>query len=392
VIAVTPVECLVLERSAFQSLIGDGINDALDLASWRHNRGNDEELAKASEEVDYANAASTDFAFQDLKVMRTVGVGTFGRVKLVQHLPSGMVAALKCVSKTTLLKTKQVQNIMNERNFLYACGKCPFVMGLYQTFNLPNEVFMLSELVQGGELWSYIYERTSGTIPRNSVGGFAMPAVKFYAANILLAFQYLHQKGIMYRDLKPENLLIGQDGYLKLIDFGFAKKLPCSKNGVLQTKTYTLCGTPEYLAPEVVLSKGYDWAVDCWSFGCILYELYLGRTPFAAEFTTKIFQNIVSCEKTLKFHPGMDPQHVELIKRLLIPNPALRMGNLNGGLKDVMEHNFFSSVDFEKLNSMSTNPPYIPAVIDNLDVSNYDTYDEVQVEPYTGDQNAFALF
>ena len=182
---------------------------------------------------------------------------------------------------------------MNEKNLLFECSSSPFVLGLLQTFNHPDQILMLMEFIQGGELWSYIYEKTN-TVARNAAGGFEMSAVKFYAANVILAFRHLHKKGIAYRDLKPENLLLDSNGYVKVIDFGFAKKFPYLKGGDRMEKTYTLCGTPEYLAPEIVMSKGYDKCVDYWAYGCFVYELYLSRTPFQADYTTKIFQNIGS--------------------------------------------------------------------------------------------------
>ena len=134
--------------------------------------------------------------------MRTIGTGTFGRVKLVQH-NSGKVCALKCMKKSEIISSHQEKNIMNEKNLLFECATCPFILALLQTYNQPNQIMMLMEFIQGGELWSYIYEKTN-TVKRNTAGGFEMSAVKFYAANVILAFRHMHKKGIAYRDLKPE--------------------------------------------------------------------------------------------------------------------------------------------------------------------------------------------
>jgi cGMP-dependent protein kinase len=195
VIAVATVECLVLERSAFQSLLSEVHDDMKDVMSKRTEVEQVPEIPPAG--------PVTNYNFTDLRVMRTIGTGTFGRVKLVQHTLSGKVCALKCMKKTEIVSSHQERNIMNEKNLLFECSSCPFVLGLLQTYNQPNEIMMLMEFIQGGELWTYIYEKTDA-LKRNNSGGFEMPAVKFYAANVLLAFRHLHKKGIGYRDLKPE--------------------------------------------------------------------------------------------------------------------------------------------------------------------------------------------
>jgi len=178
-----------------------------------------------------------------------------------------------------------------------------------------------------------------------------------------------------------------------MIDFGFAKRLPFMKNGQKQDKTYTLCGTPEYLAPEIVMSKGYDKSVDYWALGCLIYELYLSRTPFQADFATKIFQNIVAAEKNLVFPPKMEPQHVALCKKLLTVNPAFRLGNLSGGVDDIMRDPFFSTMDWDALNNRTIQSPYKPPIKNNLDSSNFDEYDEEDGIPeYTGTQEHFKEF
>lgn len=384
VVAVGNVECLVLERTSFQSLLTEVHDDMKDVINTRNDI--------APEAPSKVSAPVTDFKFEDLRIMRTIGTGTFGRVKLVQHQLSGRVCALKCMKKTEIVASHQEKNIMNEKNLLFECSSCPFVLALLQTYNQPSQIMMLMEFVQGGEMWSYIYEKAN-TVKRNTAGGFEMSVVKFYAANVLLAFRHLHKKNIAYRDLKPENLLLDSQGYVKMIDFGFAKKFPYTKNGTKMDKTYTLCGTPEYLAPEIVMSKGYDKCVDYWAYGCFVYELYLARTPFQAAYTTKIFQNIVASEKCLAFPARMDPQHVALIKKLLNPNPAFRLGNVSGGVDDILRDPFFSSIDWNGLGEKTVTAPYMPQVNDTLDASNFDTYEEEDVIPtYTGSQDAFVAF
>jgi cGMP-dependent protein kinase len=297
------------------------------------------------------------------------------------------------MNKADVLESHQEKNIMTEKDLLFECSASIFILQLLQTFNGPNQIMMLMEFIQGGELWSYIYEKLD-TVNRNKMGGFDMPAVKFYAASVIQGFKHMHQKNIAYRDLKPENILIDSNGYVKIIDFGFAKKIPnVGADGVNHDKTYTLCGTPEYLAPEIVMSKGYDKGVDYWAFGCLTYELWLAKTPFQADYTTKIFQNIVASDKNLSFPPGMDPTHVALCRKLLTANPAFRLGSLSGGINDIINDPFFGDFDWESLKSGKMKSPYSPPVKDAMDTSNFDEYEE-EVDPsiYTGSQSIFAGF
>jgi serine/threonine protein kinase len=394
VIACGPVECLVLERSSFQTLLTDVQDDLVSEITKRENSAKSASAeADAAKEEEEANlAARTNFAYEELQIMRTIGTGTFGRVKMVQHIATGQVCALKYMNKSEVVASHQERNIMAEKNLLFECAASPFILRLLQTYNTPNQIMMLMEFVQGGELWSYIYEKTN-TVPRSQAGGFEMPAVKFFAANVILAFQHIHNKNIAYRDLKPENLLIDGRGYVKMIDFGFAKKFPYVKNNQKFDKTFTLCGTPEYLAPEIVMSKGYDKGVDYWALGCLIYELYLARTPFQADYTTKIFQNIIAAEKVLSFPRGMDPQHVALIKKLLSFNPAFRLGTLSGGIDDIIRDPFFSTVDWEAIKKQEVPAPYVPPISGGLDSSNFDDYEEEEAIPeYTGSQGHFELF
>lgn len=395
IIAVGAVECLVLERSSFTSLLND-VQD--DIAGEMYKRQEDAERhshSHASEKTarhEPARGPKTNYAFKDLHVMRTIGTGTFGRVKMVQHKPTGQVCALKCMNKHDVCESHQEKNIMNEKNLLFECSQSVFVLQLLQTYSTPNQIMMLMEFIQGGELWSYIYEKTN-TVARNPLGGFEMSAVKFYIGNVIMAFKHVHDRGIAYRDLKPENLLVDHLGYVKMIDFGFAKKLPHNHKGQMVDKTYTLCGTPEYLAPEIVMSKGYDKSVDYWALGCLLYELLMGKTPFAADYTTKIFQNIVASEKVLRFPAGCDRLLADMVRRLLNPTSAVRLGNLHGGIGDLMKDPFLASYDWAALEARQIRSPYSPPVKDALDASHFDHYDEeIQPPTYHGNQALFEGF
>lgn len=172
-------------------------------------------------------------------------------------------------------------------------------------------------------------------------------------------------------------------GYLKLVDFGFAKELQERAS----YRTYTLCGTPEYLAPELVLNKGHGTAVDYWALGCLLYELLLGKTPFQSSEEPKIFEKIINASKSLRFPKTFDVEAKDLIQRLLQPNPALRLGALAGGIQDIMNHPWFSahSFDWQAMLSKSLPAPYVPPIQNSEDVLHFDVYPEThEVVPYTG--------
>jgi protein kinase A len=203
--------------------------------------------------------------FKDLKPLAVLGAGTFGRVSLVQHTKTKEVYALKALIKAEIVMHKQQSNVVQEKNVMIQSNH-PFILRLFTTFRDTTKLYMLLEFVQGGELFSVIHTNKSDGVPAAQA--------KFYGAGVLLGLAYLHSKDIAYRDMKPENCLVDKDGYPKVVDFGFAKII---KN----SKTYTLCGTPEYLAPEIVLGRGHDKSVDYWAFGILLYEMIAGYSPFS---------------------------------------------------------------------------------------------------------------
>ena len=212
---------------------------------------------------------------------------------------------------------------------------------------------------------------------------------------MISAFGYIHSLGVAYRDLKPENLLMDASGYIKIIDFGFAKHIPFTKRGKMHNKSYTLCGTPEYLSPELVLSKGHDKSADYWALGCLMYELLLGRTPFAHDNHQEVFKRILQSNRYLVFPVKVNPSVVDLIKKLLSPNPDMRYGNLEGGVDDIKEHPWYADVKFEwpRLDRRGYKAPYLPPINDPLDTSNFDPYPEDEViQPYKGSQEVFKDF
>jgi serine/threonine protein kinase len=201
----------------------------------------------------------TNPQLQDFKLIRTLGTGTFGRVYLSKLKNQERYFAMKTLKKMEVVRLKQVEHIISEKNILMQV-KHPFIVNLLCTFQDTFCVYMLEEYVVGGELFSHL----------RRAGRFSNEMTKFYACQITLALSHLHSLDIIYRDLKPENLLLDQQGNIKITDFGFAK--------VVTDRTWTLCGTPEYLAPEIIGSKGHGKAVDWWALGILIFEMLAGYT------------------------------------------------------------------------------------------------------------------
>jgi len=303
---------------------------------------------------------------KDLVKFRILGVGTFGKVWLVSHKKTGIPYALKQLSKREIIGHHQVEGVLREKNIM-ANMQHPFVVDLVATFQDERHLFMLIALVQGGELFSVIHTETRDGIPNGNS--------RFYAACILESLSHLHRRGIAYRDLKPENILIDAKGYCVLVDLGFAK--------IVSDKTYTLCGTPEYLAPEIILSKGHDSGVDYWAFGVLIYEMLVGRSPFYSYGTDQVslFKRIVQVKYA--FPPGgmvTEPAQ-DLIQRLIVRRQANRFGCLARKDMDVRDHYWFNVIDVDKLLRKKIPAPWVPKIKDALDASHFDSYRHVENEP-----------
>ncbi|KAI9204588.1 kinase-like domain-containing protein [Polychytrium aggregatum] len=303
-----------------------------------------------------------EFSLRDFEILSTLGTGSFGRVHLVQYRATGKFYAMKVMKKSQIVKLRQVEHTLNEKNILEQLD-LPFIVNMIGSFQDPVNLYFVMEYVQGGELFSYL--RRAGKFPPH--------VAQFYAAEVILAFEYIHDFDIVYRDLKPENLLLDNQGHLKITDFGFAKYVP--------DVTWTLCGTPDYLAPEIIQSKGYGKAVDWWALGILIYEMIAGHPPFFDDDHFKLYEKILACK--LRFPPNFDPNAKDLIKRLLQPDLTKRLGNLRGGSQDVKDHKWFSNIDWNMLKQRRVMAPFIPILRHEADTSNFDEYAE-DYEPYTG--------
>ena len=297
--------------------------------------------------------------YEDLDIYRVIGFGQFGKVHIVQHKYTRVVYAMKKMSKMRLCLLGQEEHVCNEESLLRAVDS-PFCVRHLKSFQDDCYLYLMLEFVQGGELFRLL----------DMDGQFPMERAKFYAANIVLALQALHEKGIVYRDLKPENILLDKNGYLKLTDFGFAKQ-------VGMERTFTVCGTLDYHAPEVIKRAGHGLQVDFWALGVLIYELIVGVTPFSGSGINdpeEIFPLILSGE--IAIPSFVDSTAADLISKLLNREPSARLGC--GGIQEIMNHPWFSDIDFDRMANRLVTAPFQPYIENVLDVQNFDEFDWVQ--------------
>mmetsp|Transcript_15644 Transcript_15644/g.27281 ORF Transcript_15644/g.27281 Transcript_15644/m.27281 type:complete len:806 (-) Transcript_15644:1313-3730(-) len=354
------VVCLTMDRKKFEKLLGP----LQKILKRELDTRDDQMVAVVKEEV---KKVEDSLKLSDLKLLKTLGTGTFGRVKFVECEKLKRTYALKILQKSQVVAYRQQQNVMNEKEILLACDH-PFILRLYRTFKDKNSLYLLLELVLGGELFTLLHIR-GGSLPD--------PDTRFYTACVVDGLEYLHQRKIVYRDLKPENLMIDAEGYIKIVDFGFAKKV--------EDKTYTLCGTPEYLAPELVLGKGHNKAVDCWAIGILIFEMFTSSSPFADHSGG---DHMVICKNIVRGkvdYPKRIPDKArDLVCKLLTRDAHLRLGSQKNGTTDIKEHPWLKTIDYNELRRKRIKAPWIPPIKDSFDTSNFDEYPEDDtIEPYT---------
>jgi len=298
----------------------------------------------------------------EFQMVRTLGVGSFGRVKYAKW-KDGNFYAVKFMKKHDIIKLKQVDHINGERNLMSKI-QFPFIVCMLGSFKDERYVYIVMECVGGGELFTHLRRARKFTDEQS----------KFYGAQTGAAFEHIHSKNIVHRDLKPENILLTADGYSKLTDFGFAKVVEPG------SRTYTLCGTPEYIAPEVLLNKGHGKPVDWWTLGILIYEMIVGQPPFCDEEPMGIYQKILAGK--IYFPKYFDKNAKTLVKKLLTADLSKRYGNLKAGPDDIIKHKWFSSLSWDKLLAKQIPAPYKPQMKNEQDVSNFeDIPDSTELPP-----------
>uniref|UniRef100_H2TPN4 cGMP-dependent protein kinase n=1 Tax=Takifugu rubripes TaxID=31033 RepID=H2TPN4_TAKRU len=318
------------------------------------------------------NAFFFNLNLADFNIIDTLGVGGFGRVELVQlKSDENKTFAMKILKKRHIVDTRQQEHIRSEKLIMQEAHS-DFIVRLYRTFKDSKYLYMLMEACLGGELWTILRDR----------GSFEDSTTRFYTACVVEAFAYLHSKGIIYRDLKPENLILDHRGYAKLVDFGFAKKIGFGK------KTWTFCGTPEYVAPEIILNKGHDISADYWSLGILMFELLTGSPPFSGPDPMKTYNIILRGIDMIEFPKKITKNAANLIKKLCRDNPSERLGNLKNGVKDIQKHKWFEGFNWEGLKKGTLTPPIIPTV-SLPSPHNFDNFPEDKEDPPPDDNSGW---
>ncbi|EDR25968.1 hypothetical protein, conserved [Entamoeba dispar SAW760] len=288
---------------------------------------------------------------KDFDVKCLLGKGAYGKVFLVEMISTHEIFAMKTIEKKQIIEYEEIEHTMSERRILSKL-RHPFLVNLYYSFQTPTHLFYIIDYCPGGEFYYYLQKN----------GKVSEEDAKFYAAQILLAIEHLHSSNIVYRDIKPENILIGADGYLRLTDFGLSKE-----NVTKENTTNTFCGTPEYLAPEVVIGKDYSEPVDWWGFGILIYEMIHGHAPFTSEDIQQLFQKIIHDPVIFPnvSYPTADCKRC--IQDLLVKDPEKRLTNPN----NIKSHPWFKGFDWEGLFQKKLSPPFVPVLKDKTDTSNF---------------------
>ncbi|XP_026103599.1 serine/threonine-protein kinase N2-like isoform X3 [Carassius auratus] len=293
---------------------------------------------------------------EDFNCISVLGRGHFGKVLLAEFKRTGKLYAIKALKKGDVVTRDEVDSLMCEKRIFETINvsRHPFLVNLYGCFQTPDHVCFVMEYSPGGDLMTHIH---------NSI--FSERQARFYSACVLLGLEFLHQNRIVYRDLKLDNLLMDSDGFVRIADFGL-----CKEGMGYGDRTSTFCGTPEFLAPEVLTDSMYTRAVDWWGLGVLIYEMLVGESPFPGDDEEEVFDSIVNDE--VRYPRFMSPESVSIKQKLLQKNPEKRLGAGEQDANEVKRHRFFQGIDWEALLAKRVKPPFLPSIKAPADVSNFD--------------------
>ncbi|KAF4577330.1 AGC protein kinase Gad8 [Pleurotus pulmonarius] len=304
--------------------------------------------------VTYKPSYGQSLNIDDFELITVIGKGSFGKVMQVRKRDTGRIYALKTIRKAHIVKRNEITHTLAERLVLSRVNN-PFIVPLKFSFQSEQKLYLVLAFVNGGELFHHLQREQRFNEERS----------RFYSAELLLALEHLHELDVVYRDLKPENILLDYTGHIALCDFGL-----CKLNMKATDTTATFCGTPEYLAPEILQGRGYNKTIDWWTLGVLLYEMLAGLPPFYDEVTDIMYQKILN--DPLVFGPEIGTDARSILTGLLTRDPTHRLG-VNGAA-EIKRHPFFEqNIDFAKLLQKKIQPPFKPSVASPIDVSNFDT-------------------
>ena len=309
----------------------------------------DEEMTNKEQEQD--QALNVKVTYNDFEPIKLLGRGSFGEVLLVRLKANKKVYAMKILNKNILKLKKQELHTKTERDLMVKIN-CPFIVNIKSAFQDTTKLYLVSEFMQGGDMFFHLHD--------GQIIVFNNEKAKFYILELVLALECLHKHNMVYRDLKPENILLDEKGHVKLTDFGLSKILETESD-----KAFTICGTPQYLAPEVLLKKGYDKAVDWWSLGCVMYEMLTGRLPFPIKRGIKL--NAQLYERGVDYPSILTKEAKDLIQKLLVVDPTKRLGSGPNGSVNIKNHSFFKGVNWKEAWDKKIKPPFIPKLSNDTD-------------------------
>ena len=298
----------------------------------------------------------TSVTMDDFELVKVLGRGSFGKVIAARKRGGpdhGAMYAVKILNKKVIEEREQIEHTQAEREILESIDH-PFLVGLKYAFQTPTKLYMVLPMYNGGELFTILKRERR----------FSEERTRFYAAEIAAGLGHLHANGIIYRDLKPENLLLDTDGHIGITDFGLSKRVGPDE------KSQTFCGTPEYLAPEIINDDGHDKNVDWWSFGILVYEMMAGRPPFYTSNHQKMYELITRGK--LVFPSAFSAEAKDFLQKILVQDPAARLGGGPEDLEEMKKHPFFASIDWDALLARKVTPPFKPAVHGDDDFRNFD--------------------
>ncbi|CAF1086580.1 unnamed protein product [Rotaria magnacalcarata] len=310
----------------------------------------DDETNSVEREIEITNVTKEGCDHADsaqFELLQTLGAGSFGKVFLVRKVvgpDTGTLYAMKVLNKASL-KVRDRQRTKMERDILAQISH-PFIVKLHYAYQTQGKVYLVLDFLRGGDLFTRLSKEVM----------FTERDVQFYLAELALALDHLHSLGIVYRDLKPENILLDSDGHIALTDFGLSKESVPTQD----SKTFSFCGTVEYMSPEVVSRKGHSHVADWWSFGVLAFEMMTGHLPFHGANRKETMNLILKAKLAMPTYPSEEAQG--LLRMLFKRNPANRLGSGPGGFRNIQKHAFFASIDWDKLFRKEIEPPFIPPI------------------------------